>query len=223
MKSELEYRHEIKFSLPAQFTGDVHSWIKSHPDGFYRLYPARRVNNVYFDTFNRSFEDDHVNGIYERAKLRYRWYGDSWLAAHGQLELKLKKGALGAKEIRKIDSEIDFRSLSWKEIIKKLGGGTDELQLLLMNTQPVLINHYLREYFASSDQVIRITLDRKLTLFQQRMGFSPNIKFANPAEDLIIIEIKAAKNQEKRISDVIAGFPFYATQFSKYLRGVQER
>ena len=139
------------------------------------------------------------------------------------MELKLKKGALGAKEIRKIDSEIDFRSLSWKEIIKKLGGGTDELQLLLMNTQPVLINHYLREYFASSDQVIRITLDRKLTLFQQRMGFSPNIKFANPAEDLIIIEIKAAKNQEKRISDVIAGFPFYATQFSKYLRGVQER
>ena len=62
----------------------------------------------------------YIQGVAERAKIRFRWYGKTWVAENGQLEIKKKFSNLGSKEIHKIDGLIDISQENWTEIFSHL-------------------------------------------------------------------------------------------------------
>ena len=135
----------------------------------------------------------------------------------GQLELKTREGRLGKKFVEPVQLELPLEKLRWKDILKSLAERTIELKSLVLLTRPVIINRYLRSYFVSADHKIRITLDRNLTSYDQSLSQQPNLSRSNPRIEELIIEIKADSNQTQRLANVIAEFPFYAGQYSKYL------
>ncbi len=93
-------RIEVKIPVPAVLLGEVDAWVRLHPVHWRRTYPARRVNNLYFDTADYAGLNANLAGIAERAKLRLRWYGpDLGAIEQAQLELKRRQGSGGWKEI----------------------------------------------------------------------------------------------------------------------------
>ncbi|MBT3391103.1 MAG: polyphosphate polymerase domain-containing protein [Chloroflexi bacterium] len=215
------YRYEIKMVADALYLGEVRSWVFTHPNAFQIAYPPRQVNNIYFDTRDRDLMKDHINGAANREKFRFRWYGESWLANGGQIEIKKKRGMLGYKTTQKIIAPMDIARLNWGEIAAALKQEcTHEFTFLVENLIPVLINHYQREYYISMDGRIRVTLDYQMRAFEQAFGLSPNLKFPQLQLDNVIIEMKAAEADHARIANSLAQFPLRCTQNSKYLNGL---
>lgn len=199
---------------------EVRSWVYVHSDAYWRAFPVRQVNNIYFDTYERDLIMDHINGVSERAKFRFRWYGDTWTARDGQLELKQKRGELISKVIQAINKTIDLNEMSWGEVLDLLmKKSSDRFCTLLRNTDPVLINQYWREYYVSVDELVRVTLDYDMRAFGQSFGFSPNISMPQPLNNNVIIEVKAEIKDSSRVSDSLAEFPLYCSKFSKLLVG----
>ena len=219
---EEKKRYELKMVFDGLRLAEVRSWVFSHPDAFRIAYPLRQVNNIYFDTLNHIFMTDHLNGVQNRAKVRFRWYGEDWLAQNGRIEAKIKNGQLGYKKSQPISEEIDISQATWQEIIGIFQkNSNNDFAVLMSNLSPTIINQYLREYYESMDGLIRVTLDYKMRAFAQGFGFSPNISSQNKLRDDVVIEVKAAKKDHQRIADTLAEFPLYCTQNSKYLNGME--
>lgn len=221
MKNQHDYRYEIKLVLPAVQMASARSWIIGHPDAYRVAYPSRRVNNIYFDTYEHGFRNDHLSGVFVRTKLRFRWYGESWEAADGQLELKSRIGKVGAKTVCPVRAALDIQKSSWSEITTGIEEHSGDLQPLLKATRPVLISHYLREYYESGDRALRITLDSEMKAYGQAFGLFPNITAQEPQLDQVVMEIKASTKESQRISDALLEFPVHATQYSKFLSGIE--
>ena len=216
-----DLRYEIKMLFEKERLDEARSWLLAHSDAFYEIYAARQVNNVYFDTFARDLLQQHIDGIAERAKVRFRWYGEGWQARGGQMEIKRKNGQLGNKHIVPVHNEIDF-TYSWQDAMLALKVDLpDNFRNLLDGMTPTLINRYRREYYVSMDGVLRVTLDYNLRAFSQTFGLTPNIDFAQPQRDNLVIEMKADRDENRRIADALAQFPLYTTQNSKYLNGME--
>ena len=72
-KPSKEFRHEIKFMIPAKFYHMASYWIMYNPALFIKEFPARQINSIYFDTFNYDAYMDNLSGTSIRKKIRYRW------------------------------------------------------------------------------------------------------------------------------------------------------
>lgn len=215
-------RYEIKMVFDGFQVPNARSWIFAHSYAFDESYPPRQVNNIYFDTHERDFMSAHLDGEPSRAKLRLRWYGETWQPRQSQLELKIKHARLGTKLIDSISIPIDISSLTWVEITDILKVNSRKpFSALLEETLPVIINRYIREYYVSFDQSIRITLDYDMQTFGQSFGFSPNIFFLQPILKNGIIEFKCDSTEIDKLPDIIAEFPIYCSQNSKYLSGIE--
>lgn len=216
-----ERRYEVKMVVDALLLDEVRSWTLAHPAAFRAAYPLRRVNNLYFDTFERQFILDHVDGLAERAKVRYRWYGETWRASAGQVEIKHKQTQLSRKIIFPVDASLEIAQLSWEEIIAGIVEHTaEDCARLLNNLEPVLINYYWREYYVNAEGDIRLTLDYGMRAFDQAFGFFPNIRFPQPLLNELVIEVKAPSQAHGRVADVLAEFPLRCIDNSKYLNGL---
>ncbi len=219
---ENKLRYELKMIFDALRLDEVRSWVYTHSDAFRVRYPPRQVNNIYFDSIDRNLMTEHIDGVAERAKVRFRWYGESWIAENGQIEIKVKKGQLGYKKIQPILSNINLSQLTWREILEKLQkNSANDFASLLGDLEPVLINQYRREYYESMDGVLRVTLDYEMKAFEQSYGFSPNISFEQSLRNDVIIEMKAMKKYHHRVANALAEYPIYCTQNSKYLNGME--
>ena len=217
-----KFRYETKMVFPALRLDEVRAWVYAHMDAFRVAYPPRQVNNIYFDTIDRELMMDHIDGVADRAKVRFRWYGETWLAQNGQIEIKMKQARLGYKKIQPILAEINIAEFTWREIMQTLQeNSADDFKSLLDHLIPMLINQYRREYYESMDGQIRVTLDYEMRAFEQSFGLSPNFNFEQPLRNDVIIEMKAMKNNHARIANALAEFPLYCTQNSKYLNGME--
>ncbi len=215
-------RYEIKMVLEAQRLGEVRSWVLSHPAAFRVAFPRRQVNNIYFDTPDRRLADEHIQGVAQRAKLRFRWYGDTWVTPGGQLEVKIKEGQLSRKLIHPITARLNLLAQQWREIMGALHTECPEgIAGHLGRLSPVLINQYQREYFISAEGTLRLTLDYQLRAYDQTFGFSPNTRFPQPLLDNLVIEIKAPAKAHSQVADALAAFPLRVTDNSKYLSGLE--
>ncbi len=219
---EDKLRYEIKMVFDALRLDEVRSWVYAHSSAFGVAYPPRQVNNIYFDTIERELMMNHIDGIADRAKVRFRWYGESWVTEGGQIEQKIKRSQLGYKKIQLLSETIDISESSWDEVLEFLYRDSNkEIEFLLKNMMPVLINKYMREYYVSMDGEIRVTLDYDMRAFGQGFGFSPNTDFEQAVRNNVVIEMKSAKKNHKKMADALAEFPLYCTQNSKYLDGVE--
>ena len=223
-------RYEFKLRCPAHQFAQVQAWVRLHSAHWRVTYPSRYVNNVYFDTVDHQCLNDNLGGVGRRQKLRLRWYGcDLDTIAEAHLELKCKEGSVGWKETSplKLPAEGDHRVLdlahqSWPElcrVVRNCTGARENLWLENLSC-PVLINRYHRTYYATPDQTIRLTLDTKLQVFDQRFSARPNLHLPSAIADYVIVEFKADREHYARLVNLLEKFPIRIGRNSKYVQGV---
>ena len=105
-------RIEVKYQGDETNLNAIYSWIKDHPMVFREAYPARQVNSLYFDSDFYECCSENLSGTGNRAKIRYRWYGQGFKPKQGALEFKLKTNGVGYKRIYKIGESIDLTEVS---------------------------------------------------------------------------------------------------------------
>ena len=218
-------RAEVKIPLPGYLLGDVQAWTRLHPAHWRRTYPARQVNNLYFDTADYAGLNANLAGVADRSKLRMRWYGPCISCASGpQLELKRKQGLAGWKEIVPVGRDLDLGVGTWSDRLEELWAAVGDRvpNWLARFPAPVLVNAYQREYFATPDGAVRLTIDTDLRAFDQRASAQPNVSRHTPLSDLVVIELKAGLEDgpTQRLAAIVSGFPVRVDRFSKYVRGV---
>jgi len=210
--------------MDALHLGEVRSMVYTHSNAFGMAYPTRWVNNLYFDTLDHQFMVDHLNGVTSRAKIRFRWYGNTWNLQGGQFEIKKKIAHLGQKDIYPFSGNLDISQSNWREVCGTLASGLMDappgMVELLDMLQPTLINRYKREYYLSMDGVIRLTLDYEMKTYKQSYGFKPNLCYPQNSLSNLILEMKAPKKEHQRIADVLSEFPKRCSRNSKYLNGM---
>jgi hypothetical protein len=185
-------------------------------------YPPRQVNSVYLDTCELDCISDNLDGVAERTKCRYRWYGADHTAVHGVLELKHKSNQLGWKEHADVPIVFDLTSISWLDWMHELRAHATGrfAEWLAWVDRPTLIVSYTREYYESPDEQVRVTVDHDLAFYDQVTYSQPNFLCGTLADDQIVIEIKADPSLHKRVSQVISDFPFRPDHYSKYVQGL---
>ena len=133
---------------------------------FSSAYPARYVNNIYFDTKNYSHYWDNVEGLAKRIKVRIRWYGEQFgVVSSPILEFKIKDNLTGTKLSFPMSAFTLDSSLSIEQIHEqfKLLPVDKSMKEYLLTLELVLMNRYHREYFISQDADFRLTVDSKLS------------------------------------------------------------
>ena len=218
----MESRYEVKLVCPMAWLPQVHTLVRLHPEVFRVAYPPRRVNSVYFDTLDVEGVLDNLDGASERNKLRWRWYGPSWLVENSHLELKSKRGSVGFKELCPIQASFDpRRETTWDDALAFLRQQADDrFQVWLSQVScATILNHYEREYYVSWDGQIRLTLDMRLAVYDQRFSRRPNLRYPTPLPDTMVIELKADTALVDRLSDVLKTLPFRPERNSKYING----
>ena len=89
------------------------------------------------------------------------------------------------------------------------------------NPLPVLINSYKRNYFINRDHTIRITLDTRLKIFDQRYSSFPNLNRKAILPPPVILELKFNEKKREQISQIFKDMPVSMSRNSKYVFGVR--
>ncbi len=215
-------RYELKMIGGDFMTADIRSWLRVHPMGFRTAYPARLVNNVYFDSPYLTQYTENLAGVADRKKVRLRWYGEGTEQVQLTFEVKCKRGRVGWKLSQSIQQLVDL-SMPWREMLEIVRNElTPDLRLFLeTGGQPVLINRYQREYYETFDGIVRVTLDYDQKYFDQRFSPSPNLRGYFPPGEDAIVEFKAGVFDGELLARCMSALPLRVTRGSKYVRGVE--
>ena len=119
--NKIEYRYEKKFSLISSSIEEVQDKYFSNLYHIIEMYPERKVNSIYFDTVDFANYNESISGAKDRIKTRVRWYGLENIV-NSNLELKIKKGEVGYKEIyplEKININKPIKKETFEKIFKK--------------------------------------------------------------------------------------------------------
>ena len=218
-----EARLEIKYTAPETEYHRLFHWVKHHSHGFFVHYPDRIVNNIYFDSQDYSSFWETLSGFSSRTKVRYRWYGESFLPEEGVLEFKNRKNQYTWKDSYKLSIDLLKTSTSWEAFFKSLEGSlSHEARCRFQeNPLPILINCYKRNYFINRDHTIRITLDTGLKIFDQRYSSSPNLNRKAILPSSVILELKFSEEKREEISQIFKEMPVSMSRNSKYVFGVR--
>ena len=216
-------RYEVKMTCPETYLAHMRAWVRVLADPFTETYPPRRVNNVYLDSEAAHSLEDHLGGASSRRKLRFRWYGADAGAVRGSLELKCRTGRLGWKMHCPIPHTFDLTRISWHEWLRQLRAHTDDVGALWLSSivRPTLVNHYQREYLATLDGQIRLTIDHRIWSYDQLLYTAPNLDVPLYGERQAVIELKSDPAALRRLSDILNGFPLRVARNSKYLTGIE--
>ena len=218
-----EARLEIKFASYRVHLDRVLNWITLHPLAFRSPYPDRWVNNVYYDTHGSAAYLQNLSGASSRAKVRYRWYGQSQEPAPGVLEVKCKRNYFGWKLRFECPDLIACAQDDWREISQRLSEILPHEGRLWLQTypSPTIINRYLRRYFVSRDEAIRVTVDTHQSVWDQRYKSMPNYEWQSHLPDTLVVEIKFAREHRDLASDIIQTMPIRVSRHSKFMNGVR--
>lgn len=217
-----DLRYEVKMTCSDLELPQVRAWVNMHPEAFIVAYPARQVNSLYFDTHEVGCLNDNLIGTNERAKLRFRWYGEDYRNVRGHLELKGKTNRLGWKRHHAISATFDLTMISWHALIEEVRRQASGLFDVWMSAaeQPTLITCYRRQYYESRDHQIRLTIDYNLAAYEQIMYLVPNLEQKAPVPSQAVVEVKADPALYRRVSRVLSSLPLQVTRNSKYVNGV---
>jgi hypothetical protein len=216
-------RLEIKFVAHERFERLLASWFEGLPACFVEPFPARWVNNVYFDTYDYLAFRDNLSGASQRHKLRYRWYGESALPGPGTVEVKCKRNFYGWK-LRYPVRELPCREGDrWREIRRQIAAQlpAEGRMWLEANPQPVIINRYYRRYLVTHDQKVRATIDTRASVYDQRYNPSPSVRRPANVPNVLVVELKFERSERERASRLVEGLPLRVSRHSKYVSGVQ--
>lgn len=206
-------RYERKYRIESAALPVVEQVVRLHPQGFSTLYPARWINNLYFDSPALDAFEDNVVGAPQRVKHRLRWYGRPFDSLKSPvLETKIKNNMLGWKKSHPLPAGT-YSATAFPELIKfcrqSLGKG--------LEFQPVLFNSYYRSYWGAPACPFRITIDSQLQFGPYRDRLAPSLPYQ---DDAIIVEVKYDAAQETKSDGVLQHLPFRLTKSSKYVTGI---
>ncbi|PHN04947.1 polyphosphate polymerase domain-containing protein [Flavilitoribacter nigricans] len=204
-------RYERKFPSTVLTANALEQLVLGHPLGFRKVYPDRRINNVYFDTPGWRTFHENLAGVSHRTKYRLRWYGPaSGLIEHARFELKKKENLLGTKIIHTIAGKITLADAA------AIPGS---LPTLLQNALfPTLVNSYQRAYYESTDGAFRLTVDEDLSC----NAFDPKIWAGRSfPPELRVVELKYGREDDQRLDEFTQYWPLRLHRFSKYVMGMQ--
>lgn len=213
-------RVELKFPMSVNVFSIFESWLKTSDHSFRNVDEARKINNIYFDTYEFDSYFDNLNGISSRKKLRLRWYGKEKMPLNGFFEFKNKTNSIGYKD----RIEFDFSNHKWTNwnnfmifFVKKMPKKLYQAKSLLKN--PIVYNTYNREYLADKNG-IRMTIDGNL--FSSRLGKFNNLnsKILSKIPIYKIAEIKFDHNQLELVQNIIKSLRINQNKFSKYVSSV---
>jgi len=215
-------RHEVKFVGQELVYHDLVQWVRVNGAGFRTEYPPRRINNIYFDTYDLATYEANLSGCSRRLKVRYRWYGALEAPAAGSLEVKCKRNAIGWKLAEGVKAPLELAGESWAAIRRDLAGRLSPVfrETLAAYPQPVLANSYRRDYFISFDGRLRITLDTEQEVLDQRAGRAPNFRNRSNLPRTVILEVKCLNEDRGLASAALANIPLRISKSSKYVSGV---
>jgi len=216
-------RLEIKFVADERYEQLLESWFAGHPACFAEPFPARWVNNVYFDTYDYLAFRQNLSGASQRYKVRYRWYGEHGLPDRGSLEVKCKRNFYGWKIRYPRDEAPSQAGDRWRDIRRRLAERLPAAgrTWLAANPQPVILNRYHRRYLVTHDQRVRATIDTRLCVYDQRYKPHPNLSHAANLQRLLVVELKFERSERERASRLVEGLPLRVSRHSKYVTGVQ--
>ncbi len=224
--AERSLRYELKLECAAETYPQVAGWIRLHSAGFREAYAPRQVNSLYLDTLSYDSLNDHIEGVPERRKLRFRWYGPDLDHARGQMELKNKHERAGWKLILPVERPLELRRSDWptlrQEMSDGLAGAPEEAARLLFQeligvARPFVITCYWRKYYVSADGRVRLTVDERLRAYDQLLSPHLNLDFRAPLPDVFLVELKSDVEQGAYLADVLAEFPLRVHRHSKYV------
>jgi SPX domain protein involved in polyphosphate accumulation len=115
--------------------------------GYYKVYPDRIVNSIYFDDESLTSYYENIDGQSRRTKYRLRFYGNSYLG-EGVWEQKIKWIDTNYKKVEPFADE--------NRHLRQLRFPGHE------NLRPLVHVQYQREYFYSEKDGIRVTIDKKI-------------------------------------------------------------
>ncbi len=218
-----DVRYEVKFSLTNAELPHALGWVTTHACGFRKAFPDRFVNNIYMDTADLQAYEENAAGIGDRDKLRFRWYGDTWAASAGTLEVKCRSDSVGWKWTARVLRPFDLEHATWQQFRDTLRGGLDDLFVFLLDQQPfvTLVNRYLRSYFVSRDGRVRLTIDREIQSFPQLGRARPALRFAAHRAQAVVLEVKCAVDDRPLAARVLKDIPWRAARHSKYATGIE--
>ena len=217
-------RYEKKFYIHNADISLVVLLVKKNNYFFKKSFPDRFVNNIYFDTFDRQFVNENLDGLSVRTKPRMRWYGQKFgEVVSPKLELKHKKNALGTKSVYSLEKgnfklEDNFNPNDLVQFILSQDI-PDTVRSFLKFLTPVLLNNYLRDYYVSADNKFRITVDYAINYNSLEFLQSNLVDSAVTPLNNVIIEVKYDKINCDIADNITSFIPFAITKSSKYVTG----
>ena len=166
--------------------------------GAHTLFENRSDQSLYFDNFYKQMDNDSVEGLAPRKKIRVRNYPKN-LSNIFQFETKISSIEGRHKTTKKISKEYFQKILNNGYFDSKYGLCKPQLNVI-----------YDREYLKKED--IRITIDTNIVY--NVYNCLTKKKDAN-----VIVELKTSKN--KSVDDIFEQFPFQEIRFSKYCNGIE--
>ena len=218
-----EYRYERKYFVDQLDAKQAIALIKRHPGMFSEIYPPRYINNIYFDSPLMENYSNNVDGDPDRKKARIRWYHDLFRQVEEPiLEFKIKKGLMGTKiqyPFPAFHFGEGFSERKMDELINSSDLSIDVTDYLKSN-EPVLVNRYLRWYYATPDRHFRVTVDTSLSFFHLKKD-NNRFLFRQVDHQSIVVELKYQRKYDPEASRISSGFPFRMTRSSKYVQGIE--
>lgn len=212
-------RHEIKLVCEESSYAALRMALRLLPAGLRELHPTRRVQSIYLDTaLQRALEENRA-GISMREKVRFRWYGEGRELVRGTLERKRRANTLGWKETLALAESIQVEGApraSFVAALARAAGGTWRARLE-RGLEPVQWIAYRRDYLATADLLLRLTIDRELTAFDQRLV--PRLSSARPTRlpRFLVVEIKCAPAALAAAQELANRLPLLVGRCSKFV------
>jgi len=217
-----KYRYEIKFVVLPHYYHEIIAWIRSSVYGFCEHYRDRTISNIYFDNNDYDSFFSNVTGLSKRVKVRYRWYDEPHAIKSGNLEVKVKNNKLGYKKSAPVVLEdiglTDVYTIN--SVISDCISINPEVGCFFDSySMPTIVNSYRREYYQAVDGVIRLTIDRDYSVFDQKSATVLNLSDSTML-NFIIVELKFPYNSYSQASKIISDFPARHSRHSKYVSGL---
>ena len=215
------YRYERKFLIEDGYNINNEEIILSNPGFFSEIHAERKINNIYLDTEEYNFFHENIHGIEKRKKIRIRWYGEEYGYIKPTLEIKEKSGQVGTKYSFNL-SKIDINEMNNKDKLIQLFNKSNlpkSLEIELNSLNLTLMNTYRRKYYISSNNKIRLTIDRSLKYFDFNNLNKGDLHSIESQSN--IIELKYQAKDDLYASDISNHLPWRMTRFSKYIDGIK--
>lgn len=213
-----DLRHEIKLVTDEEALPRVRMLLRLDRAGLRTLYPPRLVQSLYLDTTKQRALEENLAGLSERRKLRLRWYGAGTATVQAHLELKCRANSLGWKWQLDLPEPLELAGRERRALVAELERRADPVwRERLAGLEPAQWVRYRREYLTTADRRVRVTIDRDLELFDQRLLARVSDRRRTPSPRVLVLEVKCAPEDLAAARDLIGRLPFPAGRCSKFV------